>query len=125
MTAKRYAAAVFLLAASGIAGTHLLTAQESTPIRSAGSRATPKQIRDAAERPTLTATAPHTVGRNVQDLRALADDLEKTGNRGEAARLKTAIKEIVRRAELEMAEKKAEIARLNEDIEDLKWAISQ
>jgi hypothetical protein len=102
------------------AGAHFLLAQESST-RSA--RVTPRQLKEVlAEHATLTATAPRPLSRTILDLRELAAELDKAGNASAAQRLKAAIHDLVKRAELEAAEKKSQVARLNEEIEDLKQA---
>jgi hypothetical protein len=123
MTRQAWIVALFLVAALGTAGLGLLTASEPGIPRQ---RVSPKQLKDSLEHPAvMTATATHTVSRTLQDLRSLADDLEKAGQKSEVARLNTAIKEIVRRNEHELMEKKALVNRLNAEIEDLKTAIGQ
>lgn len=104
----------------------LLTAQEPSAIPK--QRVSPKALKEAlAERPVLTATAaiPHTAGRTIQDLRGIASDLEKAGHKSEAARLNSAIKEIIKLIEHDLTEKKSQVSRLNAEIEELKWSASQ
>ena len=123
MFKKWIAAALVLLAVASATGLHLSTAQEPP---TQGVRASPKLIREHLEdHPVLTATAVHSVGRSIQDLRALAVDLEQAGQRAESTRLTNAVNEIVRRAELQLADKKAQVAALNAEIEDLKRAIGE
>lgn len=130
MTQQRWITALVLTAGVSVFGFRLLTAQESEPAVPK-QRASPKLIREAmaeraiAERAIATAAAPHTVGRTVQDLRTIADDLDKGDQKAEAGRLRVVIREIVRRSEHEIAEKKAQITRLNAEIEELKWATAQ
>ena len=122
MTKQGWIAAVMLVAGLSAVGFGLLTAQETIPRQ----RVSPKVLKEAlAEHPVVTATATHSVGRTVQDLRAVADDLEKAGQKSEATRLKGIIREIGRRAEHDIADKKSQVTRLNAEIEDLKWAVSQ
>ncbi len=118
--------ALMVITGISAAGFGLLTAQEPAAIPK--QRVSPKALKEAlAERPVLTATAaiPHTAGRTIQDLRAIAGDLEKAGHKSEAARLNSAIKEIVKLIERDLAEKKSQVSRLNSEIEELKWSASQ
>lgn len=117
-----------LMVVTGLSATGfgLLTAEEPNAIPK--QRVSPKVLKEAlAERPILSATAavPHSAGRSIQDLRALAEDLEKAGHKAEATRLKAAIKEIVKLVEHELAEKKSQVARLNAEIEEMKWSVTQ
>ncbi len=124
MTKQGWVAALMLVTGLGAIGIGLTAAQESVIPRQ--QRVSPKVLKEAlAERPVSTAVAPHSVGRSVQNLRVIADDLEKAGQKLEATRLNGAIREIVRRAEQEIADKKAQITHLNAEIDDLKWAIGQ
>ena len=124
MTKPGWVAALVLLAGLGSIGIGLTVAQESTIPRQ--QRVSPKVLKEAlAERPLGAAVAPHTVGRSVQDLKAIAEELDKAGQKAEANRLNVAIREIVRRAEQEIADKKSQITHLNAEIDDLKWAIGQ
>ena len=123
MFRKCIAAALVSLAVASAAGLHISMAQEP-PTR--GVRASPKLIREHLEtHPVITATAVNSVGRSIQDLRVLAADLEQAGQRAESTRLTNTVNEIVRRAELQLAEKKAQVAALNVEIEDLKRAIGE
>jgi hypothetical protein len=122
MTKKTWLAAVMVLAGFGAVGFGLLAAQEFIPRQ----RVSPKLLKEAlAQPPIVTATAPHSIGRIVQDLRAVADDLEKGGNKSDSTRLRGIIGEIVRRAENDVADKKAQVTRLNAELEDLKSAVGQ
>ncbi len=126
MTPRRWIAAAALSAGIGAFGYSFLTAQESEPAIPRQQRVSPKLLKEAmAERVKTTATAPHTVGRTIQDLRALADDLDKGDKKAEANRLRGIIREIVRRTEHEITEKKAQVTLLNSEIEELKWAGAQ
>ena len=122
MTKQGWISALMLVTGLCAVGFGLLTAQETIPKQ----RVSPKALKEAlAERPVMTATATQSVGRTVQDLRAVADDLDKAGQKVEAGRLKGIIREIVRRAEHDIADKKSQVTRLNAELEDLKWAVSQ
>ncbi len=122
MTKQGWIAALMLVTGLSAVGFGLLTAQEAIPRQ----RVSPKVLKEAlAEHPVVTATATQSVGRTVQDLRAVTEDLEKAGQKVEAARLKGIVREIVRRAEHDIADKKSQVTRLNAEIEDLKWAVSQ
>lgn len=122
MTRQAWTIAFLLVTALGTAGLGLLTASEPAIPRQ---RVSPKLLKETLDHPIVTTTATHSVNRTLQDLRAIADDLEKAGLKSEVARLNTAIKEIVRRNEQELMEKKALVTRLNAEIEDLKTAIGQ
>ncbi|HEY4259825.1 MAG TPA: hypothetical protein VGM98_06690 [Schlesneria sp.] len=123
MTRQAWTIALLLVAALGTAGLGLLTASEPAIPRQ---RVSPKLLKETADHPVLvTATATHSVSRTLQDMRALAEDLETAGQKAEVARLNTCIKEIVRRNEQELMEKKALVTRLTAEIEDLKTAIGQ
>jgi chromosome segregation ATPase len=105
------------------AGIRLLTAEE--PL-SRGQRVSPKQLQEAmADRLTITATTAPTMGHTILELRAVVEKLEKSGNQTEAGRVNGAIKEMIRRAEQQLADKKAQVAKLNEEIDELKWAIGR
>ena len=122
MTKQGWIAALMLVTGLSAVGFGLLTAQEAIPRQ----RVSPKVLKEAlAEHPVVTATATQSVGRTVQDLRAVTEDLDKAGQKSEAARLKGIVREIVRRAEHDIADKKSQVMRLNAEIEDLKWAVSQ
>jgi hypothetical protein len=122
MTRQAWTIALLLAAALGTAGLGLLASEPAIPRQ----RVSPKLLKETADHPVVvTATATHSVTRTLQDLRSLADDLEKAGLKAEVARLNTCIKEIVRRNEQELMEKKAHAARLATEIEDLKTAIGQ
>lgn len=122
MTKQGWITALMLVTGLSAVGFGLLTAEETIPKQ----RVSPKALKEAlAERPVMTATATHSVGRTVQDLRAVADDLEMAGQKSEAARLKGILREISRRTEHDIADKKSQVARLNAEIDDLKWAVSQ
>ncbi|MEI8380674.1 MAG: hypothetical protein WCJ09_11125 [Planctomycetota bacterium] len=120
MTRQGWIAALVLAVGLTALGVGLLPADE--PVIPRQQRVSPKVLKEAMlERPVISAAAvPHSMGRNVQDLRAIADDLEKGGHRAEANRLNGIIREIVRHVEHELADKKAQIARLNAEIDDLK-----
>ena len=120
MTKQEWIAAVMLVTGLSAAGFGLLTAQETIP-RQRVSREALKEM--LAERPVLTATAPQSAGRNIHVLRTIADDLDKAGQKSEAARLKGVIREMERRIENDIAEKKSQMKRLAAEIEDLNWAI--
>jgi len=121
MTKKWMIVAAMVLAGLGAAGLRMLTADEPQ-IR--GQRVSPKLLKEAiAGKPTTTAKAAHHVGHTIQDLRALANDLAVAGHQAEANRVTAAIKDMIRRAEQQLDEKKAEATKLNEEIEELKWAI--
>jgi len=123
MTRHGWIAALMCVTGLTAVGFGLLTAQEPGIPRQ---RVSPKLLKEAANDPVvITATAPPSVGRTIQELRTLADEMEKAGNKADATRLKVAIREIVRRAELEINEKKAQVTRLTAEIEDLKWAVVQ
>lgn len=122
MTRQAWTIALLLAAALGTAGLGLLASEPAIPRQ----RVSPKLLKETADHPVVvTATATHSVSRTLQDLRSLADDLEKAGLKAEVARLNTCIKEIVRRNEQELMEKKAYAARLAAEIEDLKTAVGQ
>jgi len=126
MAKQGWILALMLVTGLSAAGFGLLTAEEPTAIPK--QRVSPKVLKEAlAEHPVLSATAavPHSAGRSIQDLRAIADDLEKAGHKSEATRLRTAVKEIVKLVEHELAEKKSQVSRLNAEIEELKWSVSQ
>ncbi len=120
MTRHGWIAALVLAVGLTALGVGLLPADE--PVIPRQQRVSPKVLKEAMlERPVISAAAvPHSMSRNVQDLRAIADDLEKAGHRAEANRLNGVIREIVRHVEHELADKKAQIARLNAEIDDLK-----
>ena len=120
MTKHGWIAALVLAVGLTALGVGLLPADE--PVIPRQQRVSPKVLKEAMlERPVISAAAvPHSMSRNVQDLRAIADDLEKAGHRAEANRLNGVIREIVRHVEHELADKKAQIARLNAEIDDLK-----
>lgn len=122
MTRQTLTIVLLLVAVLGTAGLGLLTASEPAIPRQ---RVSPKLLKETQDHPIVTTTATHSVNRTLQDLRGIADDLEKAGLKSEVARLNTAIKEIVRRNEQELMEKKALVTRLNAEIEDLKTAIGQ
>lgn len=126
MTRQGWIVALVFVTGLSAAGFGLLTAEE--PVAIPRQRVSPKVLKEAlAEHPGViaTAVAPHSTGRSVQDLRAIIDDLEKSGQKTEATRLKSIVAEIVRRAEHEMAEKKAQVARLNAEIDELKRVVTQ
>lgn len=122
MTRQAWTIAFLLVAALGTAGLGLLASEPAIPRQ----RVSPKLLKETADHPVVvTATATHSVSRTLQDLRSLSEDLEKAGLKAEVARLNTCIKEIVRRNEQELMEKKAHAARLAAEIEDLKTAVGQ
>lgn len=126
MTKQGRILALAVVAGVSAASFGLLTAEEPSAIPK--QRVSPKVLKEAlAERPILTATAavPHTAGRTIQDLRGIAGDLEKAGHKSEATRLNSAIKELVKLIEHELAEKKSQVTRLNAEIEELKWSVAQ
>ncbi len=120
MTRQGWIAALVLVTGLCASGVGLLPADE--PVIPRQQRVSPKVLKEAMlERPVISAAAvPHSLSRNIQDLRAIADDLEKGGHRVEANRLNGVIREMMRRAEHDLIEKKAQIARLNAEIDDLK-----
>lgn len=122
MTRKSWTIAIALVAVLCTAGLGILAANDPAIPKQ---RVSPKLLKESLEHPVVTATAAHTNCRNLQELRTLADDLEKAGLKGEAGRLNGVIKEITKRAEQEMVEKKALVARLTTEIDDLKAAIAQ
>ena len=123
MTKRQFTLAASLMVAVIASGIHLLMAQE-LPVR--GSRATPKQIREhLANHAMLTMTTVHSAVRSIRDLRSLADDLNESGQKTESTRLKKIIDEIVRHADAELTAKKALVANLNEEIEELKRTIDE
>lgn len=124
MTRQGWIAASTLVLGLTLLGVSLLTADEPTGIPK--QRVSPKVLKEAlAEHPVITATATHSPGRIIQDLRAIAGELDKAGQKPEAIRLNSVIKEMVRHAEQDLADKKAQLTRLNAEIDDLKWAVSQ
>lgn len=120
MTRHGWIAALVLAVGLTALGVGLLPADEPAIPRQ--QRVSPKVLKEAMlERPVISATAvPHSMGRNIQDLRVIADDLEKNGHKAEANRLNGVIREIVRHMEHELNDKKAQIARLTAEIDDLK-----
>lgn len=123
MTRQSWIAGCTLVLGLTLLGVGLLTADEPNGIPK--QRVNPKVLKELSEHPVITATVPHSPGRNIQDLRAIVSDLEKAGHKSEATRLNSVIKEMVRHAEQDLADKKAQVARLNAEIEDLKWATNQ
>ena len=124
MTRQGWIATLVLVTGLSALGVGWLTADE--PVIPRQQRISPQLLKEAlAERPVISAASTHSVGRTLQDLRALAADLDKGGHKSEASRLNAAIREIVRRAEHELAEKKSQISSLNADVEELKWAAGQ
>ena len=126
MTRQGWIAALMLVTGLSAAGFGLLTAQEpKTEIPR--QRVSPKVLKQAlAEHPVVvTATVPHSNTRCIQDLREIADDLDKSGNKADASRLKIAIREIMRKVEHEISDKKTQITKLTSEIEDLKAAIAE
>ena len=121
MLKKQFALTTVLIAAVTASGIHLLTAQE---VPRQGARATPQQINDVlTSRPTLTTA--RSVMNTIRDLRSLADDLDRAGQRVESVRLTKIVDEIVRHAESELGAKTAQVASLNEEIDELKRMIGQ
>lgn len=125
MTGRGWVLALVLVTGISGAGFGLFAADENAIPRQ---RVSPKVLKEAMnQHPVIAATAPvpHTMGRSLQDLKQLAEDLEKGGHKTEAARLNGIVKEIVRRIESDISEKKSQISRLNTEIEELKWAANQ
>ncbi len=114
--AKRW----FAVAGLVFVGIGLLTAEEPKP---RAQRVSPSLLKEALNNPPVTsaATAP-SLGHSLQDLRSLATDLEKAGHRAEADRLKTILKNLTHLAERRYAEKKDQLAKLQSEVEELKWA---
>ena len=114
--AKRWIAVAVLV----LAGVGFLTAEDQKP---RAVRVSPSLLKEAlnAQPVTTAATAP-SLGHTIQDLRALAADLDKAGHKAEADRLKSLIKNLTHLAERRYAEKKDHLEKLQAEIEDLKWA---
>ena len=113
-----------LLLGLSLIGVGLLMAQE--PIAIPKQRVNPKVLKEVlAEHPLIIPTAPQPHSQTLRDLRAIARDLEKAGRQAEANRLTTVIKDLAGQIEQELAEKKTEVARLNDQIDDLERAVGQ
>jgi hypothetical protein len=109
-----------VVAALVLVGVSFLTADEPKP---RAQRVSPSLLKEALSSPLVaTAAAVPSLGRTIEDLRALTADLEKGGHRDEANRLNAAIKNIVRDAERQLAEKKQQLTQLQGEVEELNWA---
>ena len=73
----------------------------------------------------LTMTTVHTAVRSIRELRSLKDELNEAGHVTESIHLKKIIDEIVHHAESELTAKKALVANLSEEIEELKRLIEE
>jgi predicted RNase H-like nuclease (RuvC/YqgF family) len=123
MSAKWRTTGIVLMAVVGTAGFQFLTAQERS-IKVV--RATPKQLKEHIEsHPVLTAASGPSIGQCIQELNDLAIDLDQAGQRTESKRLKNSVNEIVRRLEQQLMEKKAQVGKLNDEIEELKRAVAE
>lgn len=121
MTRHAWIVTLTMITALSVAGFGLLTADEPAIPRQ--QRVSPKVLKDAINsRPVMTATATHSLGRSLHDLKTLAADLESSGSKAEAERLQAIIKEFVRHIELHLSEKKAQVTQLNAEIEELRTA---
>lgn len=115
MAGRGIAAAVLILTGFGF-----LVAQEQKP-RSV--RISPSVLREVMNAtPAATAVSAPSLGHTIQDLRALAGDLEKAGYRSEADRLTAIVKNLTRLAERRHDEKKEQLEKLQAEMDELKWA---
>lgn len=114
--AKRWIAVAVLV----LVGVGFLTAEDQKP---RAVRVSPSLLKEALNNaPVTTAATAPSLGHTIQDLRTLADDLDKAGHRGEAVRLKAIIKNLTNLAERRHAEKKEQLEKLQAEMEELKWA---
>ena len=103
-----------------LTGFGFLVAQDQKP-RSV--RISPSVLREVMNAtPVATAVSAPSLGHTIQDLRALAGDLEKSGYRSEADRLTVIVKNLTRLAERRHDEKKEQLEKLQAEMDELKWA---